>query len=153
MGNVTEPSLVRSYFWVIRLFTSLSFVLFPFSCTRSSSFLPRCSPSSSRFHGSSPPRLQSSTNGIRFHGPSPPWFPSSPRTSPQLPALHSLRGIYTPASSLRVPRLLVSLQRSSGTLDRASSVISSFFHCLIKRLRAKLALCVGSVILGQSCDP
>ena len=76
--------------------------------------------------GSTAPRLQSSPNAIRIHGSSPPRTPSTPRTSPQLPALRSLRRIYTPASSLRVPRLQISPPRSSWTLDRAPSVVSVF---------------------------
>ena len=97
VGNVTEPSLVHLQLPVV---------------SRSSS---------SRFHGSSSPRLQSSTNARQIHGSSPPRSPSFPRTSPQLPALRSLRRIYTPASSLWFQ---VSLPRSSGTLDRAPSVSS-----------------------------
>ena len=127
------------------LFAFLHFKFCSFSCARSFSFLPRCSPSSSRLHGPSSPRLQSSPNARQIHGSLHPQSPSFPRTSPQLPALRSLWQNYTPASSLHF-----SLPKSSGTLDRAPSVRSNYFLCIIKRLRANLALCrlchFGSVL-------
>ena len=135
VGNVTEPSLVRSYFRVIRLFTFLSFVIFHFFRTRSSSFLPRCSPSSSRFHGSSSPHPQSSLNAWQIHGHSPPRSPSFHGHRPS--SWHFvLSGETTPQLVSSGSHGSKSRSRDLETLDRAHSV-RSIVPVIIKCLRAK----------------
>ena len=123
VGNVTEPARVQSYFRVFHVFTFLSFVLFPF--LPYPQFLVPPSLLSLQFPV---PRLISLSTHISQRPADPRSFASTvnqlPRTLPQLPALHSLRRNYTPASFLRVPRFQVSFPRSSGTLDRAPSVTS-----------------------------